>query len=66
MAQTNLTPAANPVSPGARSAAEDDLATFRAIVNMLIADPAKLRAATINAGIYTPTGELTRPFGGHG
>lgn len=39
-----------------------DLATFRAFVNELKNDPAKLRAIAIKAGIITPAGNLTKAY----
>ena len=47
-----------------KQSAKSELETFRAIVSDLKKNPAKLRAVVVKAGISTPTGKLTKAYGG--
>jgi hypothetical protein len=47
-----------------KPSAASELATFRAVVARLKKDPVQLRKVAIDAGISTPTGKLTKAYGG--
>lgn len=64
MSETNFVAQPAPSKFPKRPSPDEEFEAFREVAEELFNDPVKLRALAVSAGICTPDGELTKPYGG--